>query len=136
MLITVQRQKRTSDGIFGVLTLDFNPFVCFTVENLLDEMLAGIYDVTFDYSPAFNRAMPHIWDPARDAAAKARGQENAGLRIHWANFPKQLRGCIAVGDKEEPDAIDDSVTTFNQLYKLIKPITGLKIQIIDIPVTL
>jgi hypothetical protein len=128
MLITVNRKRKTADGIFGVMLLDFNPFTCFTVENLSKSIPAGIYDLGIDYSPHFNRLMPHIRVPDRDKAANG---GDAGIRIHWANYPSQLEGCIAVGDKEEPDAVDDSIATFNQLFKLIGPLTGLKLQVND-----
>src|SRR5271154_7560091 len=93
MTIIVQRKTKTADGIFGVLTLDWHPFTCVTLENLVKSIPAGIYDLNFTYSPHFNRVMPHIIVPSRDALAGG----DAGIRIHWANFPTQLDGCIAVG---------------------------------------
>lgn len=119
MNLTITRKRKTTDAIFGVLSIDTSLFTCFTLENLLLAIKPGVYKVTFDYSPRFNRKMPHIWVPDRDAAAKARGEGNAGLRVHWANFAIQLDGCVAVGDKEEPDAIDNSVVTFNKLFSII-----------------
>jgi len=125
MMISVVRKLKTGDGIFGVLTLEGNPFTCFTVENLLKAMEPGTYQMEFNYSPKFNRTMPHILDRVRDDMAGG----DAGLRIHWANYPNQLDGCIAVGDKEEPDAIDNSITTFNRLYGIINKMDDLKITI-------
>lgn len=133
--IKVQRQKKTIDAFLGNLSLDWNPFTCFTLENLLLAMPAGLYKVTIDYSHDFGRNMPHIWCPPRDVAAQARGEENAGLRIHWGNLPKNYKGCVGVGDAEEMDAIDDTIVTFNKLYAIIQPVVGdLWIEIIDIPV--
>lgn len=132
MKIILNRQKKTTDGIIGQLTIDTSAFTCFTIENLALAIPAGEYDVTFDYSPRFNRIMPHVWVPSRDAAAKARGESDAGIRIHWGNFPSNYEGCIGVGDGEEADSIDNTVVTFNQLYKIIDGIQGLKIQINDI----
>lgn len=96
-------------------------------------MPSGLYKVTFDYSPDFNRIMPHIWVPERDEAARERGESNAGLRIHWGNLAKNYKGCLGVGDKEDADAIENTVATFNQLYKIISPAKDLLIQINDIP---
>jgi Family of unknown function (DUF5675) len=124
MIIRVQRKRKTEDGIFGILSIDGNPFGCFTVENLKDSIPAGYYPVEFTYSPAFNQIMPLIDVPGRTA-----------IRIHPANYPGQLLGCIAVGDQEEPDAIDNSRVTFNQLYKIIDGQTDLHIVIVDIPET-
>lgn len=121
MLIRVQRKRKTEDGIFGTLSIDGNPFGCFTVESLVHAIPAGYYPVEFTYSPEFNQTMPLLDVPNRTA-----------IRIHPANYPKQLLGCIALGDKEEPDAVDNSRVTFNLFYKIIDGQTDLHIQITDI----
>ena len=131
MNIIVDRVRKTTDGIIGNITLDFNPFTCFTIENLAKAIPAGLYEVTFDYSTRFNRIMPHVWVPVRDAEAKSQGFSDAGIRIHWGNVPSNYEGCLGVGSAVEADAIDNTVDTFNQLFKLISPLTGLKIQIND-----
>jgi hypothetical protein len=129
MTVIVQRKYKTIDGIFGQLSLDWNPFTCVTLERLVKSIPIGIYDLTFDYSPHFNRIMPHIIVPSRDAAAGG----DAGIRIHWANFPAQLDGCIAVGTAVDGDSIDESVVPFNQLYAILNMQAGLKIEVRDIP---
>src|SRR4029077_10061437 len=95
MLITVNRTRQTKDGLFGHLVVTPVPFFCFTVENLKDAIPAGTYPMEFTWSPEFNQTMPLVDVPGRSA-----------IRIHPANWPNQLLGCIAVGDKEEPDAVD------------------------------
>jgi hypothetical protein len=129
MNVIVQRKSETADGIFGVLTLDWNPFTCVTLENLLKSIPSGIYDLNFTYSPHFNRIMPHILVPSRDALAGG----DAGIRIHWANFPAQLEGCIAVGTNVDGDSVDASLVPFNQLYAILNMQAGLKIDVRDIP---
>jgi Family of unknown function (DUF5675) len=131
MKMKIIRNKKTDDALFGAMSIDSNPFTCFTIENRALEMPPGIYKVTFDYSNDFNRTMPHIWCPPRDEEAKARGDDNAGLRIHWGNWPKNYKGCVGVGDKEEPDAMDDTVATFNQLYKIIYGVEDLTLEIVE-----
>jgi hypothetical protein len=121
MTILVQRKTKTADGIFGVLSLDWNPFTCVTCENLKDAIPAGLYSVEFTYSPAFNRIMPLIDVPGR-----------TGIRIHWANFPSQLLGCIAVGTNVDGDSIDESLLPFNKLYSIISMKAGLQIDVRDI----
>jgi Family of unknown function (DUF5675) len=131
MLIKVQRKEKTADGIFGVLTLDISAFTCVTMENLEKSIPEGTYEVNFTYSPHFNRTMPHLVVPDRDRLAGG----DAGIRIHWANFPAQLEGCIAVGRRVNGDSIDQSLIPFNQLYTIISPITsGLQIEIKDVTV--
>ena len=129
MLITVKRNSKTNDAIFGVLTLDWSPFTCVTLERLVKSIPSGIYDLNFTYSPHFNRVMPHIIVPSRDEAAGG----DAGIRIHWANFPAQLDGCIAVGEEVDNDSIDDSLIPFNQFYAILNQQHGIQLQINDIP---
>lgn len=128
MLITVKRVSKTQDGIFGRLTLDWNPFTCVTLENLEKSIPAGLYDLDFSYSPHFNRVMPHLIVPSRDILANG----DAGIRIHWANFPSQLEGCIAVGTKVDGDSIDQSLIPFNQLYAILNQQHGIKVEVKDI----
>jgi len=122
MTIIVQRKSKTEDGIFGELSLDWHPFKCVTMENLKDAIPVGIYPVEFTYSPHFNRVMPLLDVPNREA-----------IRIHWANFPAQLEGCIAVGTNVDGDSVDASLVPFNQLYALISMQAGLQIDVRDIP---
>jgi len=128
MNIIVQRQSKSIDGLFGAMTLDWNPFTCVTLENLNKAIPKGIYEIDFNYSPHFNRIMPHILVSSRDLSAGG----DAGIRIHWANFPAQLEGCIAVGTAVDGDSIDQSLIPFNQLYALLGQQHGITIEIRDI----
>lgn len=127
MRITVTRTKMTQDGIFGHLIMDQSLFKCYTCENLAKAIKPGTYDVKFDYSPRFNRTMPHVIVPDRDAAAGG----DAGIRIHWGNNPSDYEGCIGVGNGIEGDSIDNTVLTFNELYTIIKDQTGLTINVVE-----
>lgn len=127
MKITVIRNKKTQDGIFGKLSLDQSLFACYTCENLAKAINPGTYDVKFDYSPRFNRIMPHLIVPDRDASAGG----DAGIRIHWGNNPSDYEGCIGVGNGQEGDSIDNTVETFNRLYSIIQNQPGLTISVIE-----
>lgn len=127
IIIYVERKSRTVDGIFGTMTLNVTPFKCVTLENLDKSIPAGTYDLDFTYSPHFNRIMPHIIVPSRDALAGG----DAGIRIHWANFPAQLDGCIAVGTAVDGDSIDESLIPFNQLWAILGQQKGIKINVLD-----
>lgn len=117
MKVFINRNKKTADGIFGSLFMDGNLFKCFSCENLAKAILPGTYTVKLDYSPRFNRTMPHVAVPDRDAAAGG----DAGIRIHWGNNPSDYEGCIGVGNGQEGDSIDNTVDTFNKLYAILKP---------------
>jgi hypothetical protein len=126
MQIIVTRTSKTSDGIFGTMTIDSDPFTCVTCENLKDEIPAGTYDVEFTYSPEFSPHMPNNAPmPLLDVPNRT------AVRIHWANLPSQLLGCIAVGLKVDGDAVDTSKAEFLQLYAIIKDQTDLTIQVVE-----
>lgn len=97
MLITVTRTNKTKDGIFGNLSADMSPFKCITEENLSLSILPGIYDVQFMWSNKFGQIMPHVIVPNRVA-----------VEIHWANWPNQEEGCLALGT--EADMKEDMIT--------------------------
>lgn len=118
MKMTMVRNRKTKDGLFGVLVLEGGGFQCFTCENLATAVLPGTYSMAFTYSPRFNRVMPLVNVPNRE-----------GIRLHWGNFPSNYEGCIGVGNGVETDSIDNTVATFNQLYALIKDDTDLSLTI-------
>lgn len=121
MIITIQRKTKTADGIFGTLTLNWDSFTCVTLENLEDALAPGVWPLTFAYSPHFNRTMPLINVPGR-----------TWTWIHWANFPMQLKGCVAVGEKVDGDAIDTSQVEWNKLWAIINMQAGIKVDLRDI----
>lgn len=108
------RTHKTTDGIFGILTI--GDFQCFTVENLKLAIQPGVYKVVIDYSPRLKIKTPHLIVPERDKLAGG----DAGIRIHPANYPNELKGCIAVGDKIEGNAVLNSRSTFRKLIPLIQ----------------
>jgi hypothetical protein len=97
MVITVTRTSKSSDGIFGNLSIDTSSFKCITLENLVLEIPVGIYSVLYRWSHDFSQIMPHIIVPGRTA-----------IMFHWANWPRQLLGCIALGTQESFS--DDMIT--------------------------
>lgn len=97
MLITVTRTNKTEDGRFGNLALDMGSFKCVTEENANVIIPTGVYNVLFMWSNHFQQIMPHILVPGRTA-----------IEIHWANWPKQLDGCLALGT--ETSLANDMVT--------------------------
>ncbi len=116
MKIFINRNKKTQDGIFGSLFMDGSLFKCFTCENLAKAILPGIYAVKLDFSPRFNRTIPHVLVPDRDLLAGG----DAGIRIHWGNNPSNYEGCIGVGNGQQGDSIDNTVDTFHKLFYVLK----------------
>ncbi len=122
MLVTVTRTSKSKDGIFGTLAVDADPFKCVTLENLAMAIIPGTYDLTFMWSDHFQQIMPHILVPGRVA-----------IEVHWANYPLQLEGCVAVGTATElaPDCIDQSKFAWIGLVKTISDQSAIKFKIIE-----
>jgi hypothetical protein len=79
---------------------------CYGLENAARLIPEGRYRVVIDWSNRFQRTMPHILNvPDRE-----------GIRIHVANWPEELEGCIAVGRKKADDFVGESRVAFNRLY--------------------
>ena len=114
MNLVLTRTRKTADGILGTLVIE-GLLSEVTVENLEHSIPAGIYDLDIDKSPRLGIFTPHLRVPSRDMAAGG----DAGIRIHPANYPSQLLGCIAVGDKAEADAVDHSRTAFARLMTVL-----------------
>lgn len=112
--ITVTRQRRTVDGLIGNLSCDYTTFKCATLENLADAVRPGRYKVIFDMSPRLKYVTPHLLVPDRDTAAGG----DAGIRVHKANYPGQLEGCIALGTAADGDAVDNSKAAFDEFMLL------------------
>lgn len=127
MKLTVSRRTKTADGIFGKLTIDTSLFTCFTCENLAKAIPTGEYKLVIDYSPRFNRRLPHLIVPGRDEAAGG----DAGIRIHWGNNPSDYTGCLGLGNGQEGDSIDNTVDTFNRFYAIIKDCQDMTIAVVD-----
>lgn len=120
MVITVTRTNKTTDGIFGNLSLDTNPFRCVTMEIATRAIPVGIYGVDWMWSDHFQQVMPQLIVPGRTA-----------IELHWANFPLQLEGCIALGTTVElsKDWITESKIAWVSFIKAIlnQPVLTIKV---------
>jgi hypothetical protein len=134
MKLKLVRDRFTEKSTEGNLYID-GQFECYTLEDK-DRKIEdagcsakvygetciprGTYYVTIDWSPHFNRNMPHVNDvPCFE-----------GIRIHVGNRPEDTEGCILVGTKEDDDFIEHSADAFKAFVG--KLTLGLK----DGPVTL
>jgi hypothetical protein len=115
-LLKIKRESVTIDGIFGTIEVDGN-LVCKSGENLNRAIPEGLYDAQIDESPRLGYNCPHIRVPLRDEAAGG----DAGIRIHIANEPCQLEGCIETGTQLDGDAVDNSRLAFEKLISFLPP---------------
>ena len=98
MRVTVQRIERRGSAVTGSLTvtngLAFRiRFACSTLERA-DKLIApGTYPLALTLSPKFSRAAGKPVKTPEITGVTGR----SGLRIHVANYSRQLEGCIAPG---------------------------------------
>lgn len=122
MVITVRRTNKTSDGLFGNLAIDLSPFKCVTMEIGSLCIPAGIYGVHWMWSDHFQQIMPQIVVAGRVA-----------IEIHWANYPKQLEGCLALGTSADVpgDSINESKKAWIGFIKEILNQPALTLKVIE-----
>lgn len=130
MLIKVTRTHKSADGIFGTLQIDADPFKCVTLENLAQAIPVGIYDVFFMWSDHFHQIMPHIIVPAIPSANLPK---RIAIEVHWANYPVQLEGCIALGTEEDfkDDMVILSKNAWIEFAKTLTDQPSIKLKVIE-----
>lgn len=70
---------------------------------------AGTYRVILSRSPRLGYICPEVLDvPGR-----------TGIRWHMANFPRDVEGCVAVGQTHEDDFVGDSAVAFRSMMSVL-----------------
>lgn len=86
-------------------------FLCYILENTEKQIAGDRYRITITQSKRFNRQLPLINDV----------EGRSGIRIHPANWPHELEGCLAPGMAiaHEGNGVLESRTAFKKVYDLI-----------------
>lgn len=108
MNLELIRETRTARSISGRFKID-GQHECWSLESAARAIPEGRYEVTITHSPRFKRLMPLINVPHR-----------IGIRIHPANWPEELEGCIAPGETRAPDCVGSSRIAFAHLFRKIE----------------
>ena len=116
MTITIERKYPKETYTIGRLYID-GVFLCNTLELAWKDnarniscIPKGTYQLKLTYSPKFKRVLPLILNvPNRD-----------GIRIHAANYPKELTGCIAPGENTIKGGVTNSRHYEEKIVSLIK----------------
>lgn len=87
MNIVVKRTFIKEDGQFGILYVPNLKIQFMSLENNLKKIPTGTYDLKLDYSPSFKMNLWELYNVPNRSECK----------IHVANYPKELEGCIAIG---------------------------------------
>ena len=108
MNLSLIRTFKHGEAIIGKLSVD-GKYQCYTLERLGVEVPVGLYKIELTFSPHFHQLMPLLDVPGR-----------VGIRIHPANYPKQLEGCIAPGLSFQGASVNNSNAAFEPLFNKIK----------------
>ena len=117
MNLTLFRGLSTDKSTPGRLYIN-EVYECVTLEDVVRKekiygetaIPAGKYNVIIDYSPQFNKELPHILDVPGFS----------GIRIHSGNKAEETKGCILVGTLADKDWIGYSKLAFTSLFSKIK----------------
>lgn len=79
--------------------------------NESESIMPGRYEITWSWSPAFKQAMMILLDvPGR-----------SGIRIHVANRPSELKGCLAPGLAAGENMVASSLKALEALVNFVLP---------------
>ena len=112
MQLHLKRKIKTADALIGDLFVD-GVWNCFILENRHRAIKEGKFKVVITYSPRFKRYLPWIDVPGRQ-----------GIRIHAANYPAELEGCLAPGTMHDGDFVGNSRAAMQSLFTLLQRETG------------
>lgn len=108
--IVIDRKRSFASGIIGELFVN-GSFLCYTLE------LAWLWNER-DKScvpPGRYRGFLRT-DHADKWRIQVDGVPNRqGIQIHIGNFPRDIQGCVLVGNSYSPDAVHDSVGAYEKL---------------------
>jgi RHS repeat-associated protein len=116
--ITITRTSSTDNSIAGTITVTssvspIQPFSGYTLENASPPTNPNLPVPPGSYS-AFIRD-----DYTPDKIQLNGVPDAAGIQIHNANNPGQVRGCFAVGTSASPDFVGHSVDALNAINNII-----------------
>lgn len=104
--LRIIRKTESTDAMFGEIYWD-NVLVCVSMERTAVAIPVGTFPGCKRYSPHFARIVIGIDVPNR-----------ADIECHPANFPLQVRGCVAAGSVRDGDALDNSTAAFEKLMAI------------------
>jgi len=113
MKLTLERVWKSDKWTMGELFVD-GIYECFTLElpwrdnqKNISCIPEGTYPIILERSDHFKRILPELKNvPGRDE-----------IKIHIANWPRELLGCIAVGQKRGDGYLEHSGNAFTALYR-------------------
>ena len=117
--LRLERDVHTDKSITGKLYLD-NKFFCYTIELPWKDNQKNISCIPANTNEI--KSYPIRFRPACESGKFKYDHlhvldvtNRSYILIHRANFPKDIQGCIGVGNKRNRDSVDNSRNTLNKL---------------------
>lgn len=117
-MFTLIRYTRTGKAILGSLYLN-GAFICYTLENAVKAIPAGLYSIENSKSPKFKRELPLLHN--------AQVPASRGIRIHVGNTVASSSGCVLVGMGRNGDSLTESTPAETMVTMLCRNETNLVI---------
>ena len=119
-MFTLVRYTRTEKAILGSLYLN-GAFICYTLENAVKAIPAGLYSIENSKSPKFGRELPLLLS---DKVPSRRG-----VRINAGNTYQDSTACVLVGMKRDDakERIDESKDAEKMVTMLCRNVRSLAI---------
>ena len=119
-MFTLIRYTRTETAILGSLYLN-GAFICYTLENSVKAIPAGLYSIENSKSPKFGRELPLLFSD--------RVPSRRGVRIHAGNTYQDSAACVLVGMKRDDakERIDESKDAEKMVTMLCRNVRSLAI---------
>lgn len=111
MVVELHRLWLTPNSTCGLLAID-GTSKFYSLERPKGspmEIVAGTYHVIKQFSPHFQRIVPHLQDVPG----------HTFIEMHVANQAEDLRGCIGIGETHAVDWIGNSQAAFEQFMALV-----------------
>jgi hypothetical protein len=112
----IYRERETHNSVGGDLWFN-GMFLMFTLEPARVNPVhpghpcipAGRYMARLTVSPHLGYRCPELLDVP----------DRSNIRIHKANWPMQIKGCTAVGQKQDTDFVGESAVAFARLMEIV-----------------
>lgn len=114
------REKSNENFTFGVLFIN-GYYQNLTLENTKLIIPEGNYKIKLYESPRNKRIVPLLLDVPNKTM----------IEVHIANYPYELKGCIAVGNSKSSSQLINSKVAFDNLMKLFSTDSSISIKIIN-----
>lgn len=136
-LILIRNKDVVKNAQRGKLYFN-DKLLCHTMENHEKRMATGTYEMGLRKEGGYHGKYSKRYSNIHEGMLEIKGVYDGDrlrkyLLIHCANFPHELKGCIAPGKKGSATSVVHSGNTYRKIYPLLLEATkkGLELTIIE-----